>query len=67
MTVGPINAFNGFPFWYKDGNGLRLQLNFDTTDPYSGISLQIYRIRYYPFFFLTIIPKRLFIIRSRQK
>ena len=38
MTVGPINSFNGFPFWYKDGNGLRLQLNFDTTDPYSGIS-----------------------------
>ena len=38
MTVGPINSFNGFPVWYKDGNGLRLQLNFDTTDPYSGIS-----------------------------
>ena len=29
MKVGPINAFNGFPVWYKDENGLRLQLNFD--------------------------------------
>ena len=38
MKVGPINAFNGFPVWYKDDHGLRLQLNFDTTDPYSGIS-----------------------------
>jgi len=39
MKVGPINAFNGFPFWYKDGNGLRLQLNFDHLDPFSGIDL----------------------------
>lgn len=37
MEVGPINAFNGFPFWYKDENSLRLQLNFDHTDPFSGI------------------------------
>ena len=39
MKVGPINTFNGFPIWYKDGNDLRLQLNIDTTDPYSGISI----------------------------
>ncbi|WP_342543242.1 IPT/TIG domain protein [Paenisporosarcina sp. FSL H8-0542] len=38
MTVGPINAFDGFPVWYKDENRLRLQLNVDPTDPYSGIT-----------------------------
>lgn len=38
MTVGPINAFDGFPVWYKDENGLRLQLNVNPTDPYSGIT-----------------------------
>lgn len=38
MTVGPINAFDGFPVWYKDENGLRLPLNVDPTDPYSGIT-----------------------------
>ncbi|CAM3097251.1 IPT/TIG domain protein [Filibacter tadaridae] len=38
MKVGPINAFDGFPVWYKDENGLRLQLNVDPTDPFSGIS-----------------------------
>ena len=38
MTVGPINSFDGFPVWYKDENGLRLQLNVDPADPYSGIT-----------------------------
>lgn len=38
MTVGPINTFDGFPVWYKDENGLRLQLNVNPTDPYSGIT-----------------------------
>ena len=38
MTVGPISAFDGFPVWYKDENGLRLQLNVNPTDPYSGIT-----------------------------
>lgn len=38
MKVGPINAFDGFPVWYKDENGLRLQLNVDPTDPFSGIT-----------------------------
>ncbi|WP_047985573.1 PKD domain-containing protein [Ornithinibacillus californiensis] len=38
MEVGPISAFDGFPVWYKDENGLRLQLNVDPNDPYSGIT-----------------------------
>lgn len=38
MEVGPINSFDGFPIWYKDENGLRLQLNVDPTDPFSGIT-----------------------------
>lgn len=38
MKVGPINAFDGFPVWYKDENGVRLQLNVDPNDPFSGIT-----------------------------
>ncbi|MBY0098577.1 PKD domain-containing protein [Mesobacillus maritimus] len=38
MEVGPINALHGFPEWYRDENGLRLQLNVDPNDPYSGIT-----------------------------
>lgn len=38
MRVGPINAIDGFPVWYKDENGLRLQLNVDPADPFSGIT-----------------------------
>ena len=38
MEVGPINAFDGFPVWYKDENDLRLQLNVDPADPFSGIT-----------------------------
>ncbi|MEI4770520.1 IPT/TIG domain protein [Psychrobacillus sp. FJAT-51614] len=38
MEVGPINSFDGFPDWYKDENGLRLQLNVNPTDPFSGIT-----------------------------
>lgn len=38
MIVGPINAFDGFPVWYKDENSLRLRLNVDPTDPLSGIT-----------------------------
>lgn len=37
LQVGPINALNGFPLWYKDENGLRLELNTDVNDPYSGL------------------------------
>lgn len=39
MKVGPINAVNKFPIWYKDRNGLRLQLKTNPKDPYSLISL----------------------------
>ena len=28
--VGPINESNGFPVWYKDSNGVKLQLCLDT-------------------------------------
>lgn len=38
MEVGPISALNGFPVWYKDENGLRLQLNVDPNDPLSGVT-----------------------------
>lgn len=38
MIVGPINAFDGFPIWYKDENDLRLQLNVDPADHFSGIT-----------------------------
>ena len=38
MTVGPISEFDGFPVWYKDENGLRLQLNVNPADPFSGIT-----------------------------
>jgi hypothetical protein len=38
LEVGPINALNGFPVWYKDENGLKLQLNVDPNDPFSGIT-----------------------------
>ncbi|MDM5332022.1 IPT/TIG domain protein [Ureibacillus composti] len=38
MKVGPINALNGFPLWYKDRNGLRLMLNTDPNDPFNVIT-----------------------------
>jgi hypothetical protein len=38
MEVGPIKALHGFPEWYRDENGLRLQLNVDPSDPFSGIT-----------------------------
>jgi len=38
MEVGPINALHGFPEWYRDENGIRLQLNVDPSDPFSGIT-----------------------------
>jgi hypothetical protein len=38
LEVGPISALNGFPIWYKDENGLRLQLNVDPNDPFSGVT-----------------------------
>jgi K319L-like, PKD domain len=38
LIVGPTSGANGFPVWYKDENGLRLQLNVDPNDPYSGLT-----------------------------
>ncbi|MCQ3973183.1 MAG: hypothetical protein DPW09_07020 [Anaerolineae bacterium] len=32
-TVGPINPDNGFPLWYKDANGLALELCVDFANP----------------------------------
>ena len=32
--VGPIDETNGFPLWYKDTNGARLELCLDPGDPY---------------------------------
>ena len=33
-TVGPIDETNGFPLWYKDTSGQRLELCLDASDPY---------------------------------
>ncbi len=33
-TVGPIDETNGFPLWYKDTSGQRLELCLDVNDPY---------------------------------
>jgi hypothetical protein len=38
LELGPINPLNGYPVWYKDENGIRLQLNTDPNDPFSGIT-----------------------------
>ncbi|WP_421385122.1 PKD domain-containing protein [Bacillus salacetis] len=38
MIVGPIDPLNGFPMWYKDGNGLKLALNDNPFDPLSGLT-----------------------------
>ena len=32
-TVGPIDESNGFPLWYKDTSGQRLELCLDPNDP----------------------------------
>ena len=36
--VGPIHEDNGYPVWYKDSNGLRLQLCLDLNDPYCALA-----------------------------
>ncbi len=33
-TVGPIDESNGFPLWYEDTNGVKLELCTDPGDPY---------------------------------
>ncbi|WP_409254070.1 PKD domain-containing protein [Bacillus sp. SCS-153A] len=36
--VGPVSGDNGFPVWYKDEHGVRLQLCLDKDDPYCGFA-----------------------------
>ncbi len=33
VAVGPIDPAHGFPLWYKDANGLTLELCIDVQDP----------------------------------
>ncbi|HET9861093.1 MAG TPA: hypothetical protein VFQ19_15030 [Nocardioidaceae bacterium] len=33
-AVGPVSPEHGFPVWYEDSNGLRLEQCLDTTNPY---------------------------------
>lgn len=35
-AVGPVSAADGFPVWYKDATGLRMQLCLDANDPLCG-------------------------------
>ena len=35
--VGPTNDDNGFPFWYKDSKGVKLELCLDAQDPFCGL------------------------------
>jgi hypothetical protein len=36
VGVGPISGDNGFPVWYKDSNGVRLEGCLDGADPLCG-------------------------------
>jgi hypothetical protein len=36
--VGPIHEDNGYPVWYKDSKGTRLELCLDGSDPYCGFA-----------------------------
>ena len=33
VAVGPVDPDNGFPLWYEDTDGTRLELGLDPTDP----------------------------------
>lgn len=33
--VGPLSPSTGFPLWYKDGTGTRLELSLSTADPFT--------------------------------
>lgn len=35
VKVGPLNPSTGFPLWYKDAAGTRLELSLSTTDPFT--------------------------------
>jgi hypothetical protein len=36
VEVGPISGENGFPVWYKDSGGVRLEACLDDADPFCG-------------------------------
>ena len=38
--VGPTNDDNGFPFWYKDSKGVKLELCLDAQDPLCGLVVE---------------------------
>jgi hypothetical protein len=33
VAVGPLDPEHGFPLWYEDTDGTRLELGLDPTDP----------------------------------
>jgi hypothetical protein len=37
-AVGPVSGENGFPVWYKDSNGVRLEACLDGADPFCGFA-----------------------------
>jgi hypothetical protein len=36
VEAGPISGENGFPVWYKDSGGVRLEACLDDADPFCG-------------------------------
>lgn len=36
VGVGPVSQADGYPVWYKDANGLTMQICLDGFDPYCG-------------------------------
>ena len=57
--VGPTSGGNGFPVWYKDSNGTRLELCLDVGDPYCELFQKI-SIRSLPISFLIITQEKPF-------
>ncbi len=41
QAVGPVNASNGFPTWYKDTNGIALELQTVADAPNFGIAADV--------------------------
>jgi hypothetical protein len=37
VEAGPVNAEHGFPSWYEDSAGTRLELCLDAANPYCGL------------------------------
>jgi hypothetical protein len=38
VEAGPISGENGFPVWYKDSTGTRLEACLDAADPLCGFA-----------------------------